>query len=106
MTSLEIRRENIEGAVTLKLKGTFDNRTALELRRTLELVDEAEVVLDFGGVGQFSDSAVAVLSRGIKHVVTLKGLGHHHQRIFAYLGMMPVMSVYRGYDPSDELLAG
>lgn len=106
MKSLEIKREEVAGEVTLKLSGTFDNRTALELRRSLELVDADEVVIDFSGVRSFSDSAVAVLSRGIKHAVTLRGLGHHQQRIFAYLGVMPAMAAQRGYDPADELLAG
>lgn len=106
MKSLEIRREDSAGAITLKLSGTLDNSTALDLRRSLEQLSPGEVVLDFTGVRDFSDSAVAVLSRGVKRAVTLKGLRHHHQRIFAYLGMTPAAPRAATYNSADELLAG
>ena len=109
MTALEIRREDVAGAVTLKLSGTIDNRTALELRRSLdalEQIDPRDLVLDFSGVHAFSDAAAAVLTRGMKRAVTLRGLDQHRERLFAYLGVAPRSAPRSGaYVPEEVLLA-
>lgn len=86
--SLQIRREEVAGTVTLHLVGTFDGSTAHQLNGLLEGMEARELVVDFSQVRRFVDAAVAVASQGMtRHQVKLNGLDRHQERVFRYFGV-------------------
>jgi anti-anti-sigma regulatory factor len=109
MVGLEIHREDLGGRLTLRLKGTLDGRTALLLRRSLDELGatEQEVVVDFTHLREFRDSAVGVLTHGLKdRKVQLRGLAGHHERMFRYFGLSLGFSTSpRAWYTPEELLA-
>jgi anti-anti-sigma regulatory factor len=106
MAGLEIHQEENAGKVILRLEGTFDGTTALELRRSLDGLIAAEVVIDFSRVRQFRDLAVAVLSRGLQNrSLRLRGLGEHQERMFRYFGLTTSRSSAPTYYQPEEMLA-
>jgi anti-anti-sigma regulatory factor len=109
MTGLEIRREELGGRLTLRLMGTLDGRTAIQLRSSLaELgAQEQEVVVDFTHLREFRDSAVGVLTHGLKErKVQLRGLAGHQERMFRYFGITPdVAAAARAWYTPEEVLA-
>ncbi|MCI0572358.1 MAG: hypothetical protein L0Y66_16515 [Myxococcaceae bacterium] len=112
MPSLEIRREESAGAVTLYLSGTFDGSTAAKLTRVLEGLDHRhvrELILDFSQVRAFADVAVAVASQSMltQTPVRLFGLDHHREQVFRYFGVELPPPAARAYGAAEELpLAG
>jgi anti-anti-sigma regulatory factor len=107
MPGLEIHREELEGRLTLRLKGTLDGRTALQLRCSLEELGSREVVVDFTHLREFQDTAVGVLTLGLRERrVEFRGLAGHQERMFRYFGLStgsgPTPQAY--YTP-EELLA-
>ncbi len=89
MAGLEIHREEFRGRLTLRLEGTLDGRTALQLRRSLEeLGSREEVVVDFTHLREFRDTAVGVLTHGLRdRKLEFRGLAGHHERMFRYFGL-------------------
>lgn len=108
MAGLEIHREELGGRLTLRLEGTLDGRTALQLRRSLDELDShEEVVVDFTHLREFRDTAVGVLTHGLRdRKVEFRGLAGHHERMFRYFGLSlgPGPSPQAWYSP-EELLA-
>ncbi|MBJ6762913.1 STAS domain-containing protein [Myxococcaceae bacterium JPH2] len=106
MAGLQIHREEeAAGSVTLRLEGTLDGRTALELRSSLEALRECEVVLDFAHLREFKDSAVGVLTCGLaERPVRLRGLATHHERMFRYFGVSVSSSARQPYYTPEEVL--
>src|SRR4051794_29135451 len=105
MPALHIQLEETdEGRVTLHLDGTFDGRTAAELRASLLALGERDVVLDFSRVRTFVDVAIGVLTRGMEYRnVEIRGLGGHPERMFRYFGLgtpPPLEQVY--YRPEER----
>lgn len=108
MTGLNIHREDVPGRVTLRLEGTLDGRTALQLSHSLEqLGPTAELELDFSRVRDFRDTAVAVLTRGLLgRQVQLRGLPTHQQKLFRYFGVATGPAAgERAYYTPEEFLA-
>ena len=107
MATLQIEREEeLSGAVTLRLRGAFDARSAEALRAALEPLAGREVVLDFTRVGQFQDLAVPILTRGLDCVgLSLRGLSLHHQRLFRYFGVGPSVAPPHSFWQPEEAIA-
>lgn len=106
MAGLEIYREENAGKVTLRLEGTVDGTTALQLRQSLEALGEDEVVIDFSRVKQFRDLAVAVLSRGLQgKCVRFRGLAEHQERMFRYFGLATARRPVSAYYTPEEQFA-
>ncbi|RKH17778.1 STAS domain-containing protein [Corallococcus praedator] len=105
MTGLQILREEAAGRVTLRLEGTLDGRTAQELSLSLQSLAKSEVVLDFAHLREFKDSAVGVLTHGLKEgAVEMRGLATHHERMFRYFGVLSSPATNRAwYTPEDVL---
>jgi anti-anti-sigma regulatory factor len=105
--SLQIRREDVAGTVTLHLVGTFDGSTADQLNGMLEGLEAREVVLDFSQVRRFADAAVAVASRSMtQRQVRLCGLDRHQERVFRYFGVDHAPTAPRAYWAAEEALLG
>lgn len=107
MSALTIQREERAGRLTLRLEGTFDGSTALELRRSLAELPEQDVVIDFTRVRRFQDAAVSVLSRNLAHArLQLQGLDSHQERMFRYCGVPTGRTSAReqAYYTPEELL--
>jgi anti-anti-sigma regulatory factor len=108
MPGLEIHREELEGRLTLRLEGTLDGRTALQLRCSLEeLGAQEEVVVDFTRLREFQDTAVGVLTVGLRErKVALRGLAGHQERMFRYFGLSTGAGpAPRAYYTPEEVLA-
>lgn len=107
MTGLEIQREEMAGRLTLRLMGTLDGRTAIQLRHSLEELGPCEVVVDFTHLREFRDSAVGVLTRGmLDRKVQLRGLAGHQERMFRYFGWgTGSVAPQRAYYTPEEVLA-
>ena len=107
MTGLEIHREELAGRLTLRLTGTLDGRTAMQLCSSLEeLGARDEVVVDFTHLREFRDSAVGVLTHGlVERKVQLRGLAGHHERMFRYFGLTTSLPPRRAYYTPEEVLA-
>ena len=107
MVELEIHQEEKSGTVTLRLEGTIDATTVLQLRQSLEALSSDEVVIDFSRVKQFRDLAVAVLSRGLQgRSVQMRGLGEHQERMFRYFGLTSSpgpRAMSRYYTPEEQI---
>lgn len=104
---LRIDREEVNGAVVLRLSGTFDAQSAALVRATLEQLEAPEVVIDFTAVRKFVDSAVAVLTGGLDcNGLRLRGLARHQEVMFRYFGIAESRSQSREkayYTPEDVL---
>jgi anti-anti-sigma regulatory factor len=109
MAGLEIRREELGGRLTLRLMGTLDGRTAIQLSSSLQELgtQEREVVVDFTHLREFRDSAVGVLTHGLRErKVQLRGLAGHQERMFRYFGITPSASAAtRPWYTPEEVLA-
>ena len=107
MAGLEIHREEFAGRLTLRLTGTLDGRTAMQLRSSLEELGSREVVVDFTHLREFRDSAVGVLTLGlVDRNVQLRGLAGHHERMFRYFGLSTgTLAPPRAYYTPEEVLA-
>jgi hypothetical protein len=77
----------------IRLEGTFDLPAARLLENSLRRHAAAEGVrVDFGGVRQFNDFAVAVLAQALKAApgpVKVEGLSMHQVRLLRYFGVDP-----------------
>lgn len=105
MAGLQIHQEERAGRVMLRLEGTLDWRTAVQLRHSLEELGSREVVLDFTHLREFKDTAVGVLTRDLSaRKVELRGLAGHHERMFRYFGVITSVRSSAYYTP-EELLA-
>ncbi|HLM47681.1 MAG TPA: STAS domain-containing protein [Myxococcaceae bacterium] len=93
--------------MTLRLMGTLDGRTAMQLRSSLEELGAREVVVDFTHLREFRDSAVGVLTTGLtERKVQFRGLAGHHERMFRYFGLpTSVLAPPRAYYTPEEVLA-
>ncbi|QRN93261.1 STAS domain-containing protein [Archangium violaceum] len=107
MVGLEIHREERAGRLTLRLMGTLDGRTAMQLRSSLEELGTREVVVDFTHLREFRDSAVGVLTHGLsERKVQFRGLAGHHERMFRYFGLTTGnVAPPRAYYTPEEVLA-
>jgi anti-anti-sigma regulatory factor len=107
MAGLQMQLEEKGNKVFVKLEGTFDGRTALELRKVLDALGKREVVLDFTHVRHFVDFAVAVLTRELDRQridVQLRGLPTHHERVFRYFGFGTGKSSGSYYQPEERFV--
>jgi hypothetical protein len=88
----ELSREEVGGAVYLRLSGTFDVDAARQLESTLgELAAVSEVVVDFSKVRDFLDLSVSVVAPSLaRRAVQLRGLRGHQVRMFEYFGIASV----------------
>ena len=107
MAGLEIHREERAGRLTLRLMGTLDGRTAIQLRSSLEELGAREVEVDFTHLREFRDSAVGVLTNGLsERKVQFRGLAGHHERMFRYFGLFTSPgATARAYYTPEEVLA-
>lgn len=107
MAGLEIHQEELAGRLTLRLTGTLDGRTAIQLRSSLEELGAREVVVDFTHLREFRDSAVGVLTTGLNEgKVQFRGLAGHHERMFRYFGLTTgTLPPPRAYYTPEEVLA-
>jgi anti-anti-sigma regulatory factor len=108
MTGLEMQLEESGELVRVRLSGSFDGRTAIELRRVLEALGQRRVVLDFTQVLHFVDFAVAVLTRELDRQqlnVELRGLPLHQERVFGYFGLGARLPARGPYSQAEELFA-
>lgn len=102
---LSIHSEETDTTLILRLEGTFDAKTATELRRQLEGLEKKEIVLDFSRVKRFVDSAVAVLTGGLDCTgVRLRGLDRHGEAMFRYFGVASARSESRAYYTPEDIL--
>ncbi len=85
-----IQRE-LEGVRTvIRVSGTFDRASAVELAHRLEDERGDELVVDFSHVREFADLGVATLAHGLAGAarpLQLRGLRQHQVRIFRYFGL-------------------
>lgn len=102
---LHIHREDVGNTVLLRLEGSFDAKTAAEVRAALEQNEGREVVVDFSRVRRFVDSAVAVMTGGLDCTgVRLRGLDRHGEAMFRYFGVASVRSSERAYYTPEDIL--
>ncbi|MDQ3264309.1 MAG: STAS domain-containing protein [Myxococcota bacterium] len=102
---LSIHREENDTTLILRLEGTFDAKTAAQLRTHLEQLQKQEVVLDFSRVQKFVDSAVAVLTGGLDcSTLRLRGLDRHGEAMFRYFGVASSRSTQRAYYTPEDIL--
>ncbi len=85
----------------IRLEGTFDLPAARLLQNSLRRTAEAAVRIDFAGVRQFNDFAVAVLAQALLEAggraVKVQGLSMHQVRLLRYFGVDP--AVFRAAAP-------
>ena len=108
MAGLQMQLEESGETVRVRLSGSFDGRTALELRRVLDALGKRRVVLDFTQVRHFVDFAVAVLTRELDRKelqVELRGLPAHQERVFGYFGFGGRLPAREPYYRAEELVA-
>lgn len=102
---LSIHREDVGNTLILRLEGTFDAKTAAEVRAALEQTEGREVVVDFSRVRRFVDSAVAVMTGGLDcSGVRLRGLDRHGEAMFRYFGIASARSPERAYYTPEDVL--
>jgi anti-anti-sigma regulatory factor len=74
----------------IRLEGTFDLPAARLLEYSLGRMKSEGVRVDFTGVRQFNDFAVAVLAQALKAAATgvrVEGLSMHQVRLLRYFGV-------------------
>jgi anti-anti-sigma regulatory factor len=115
MATLQMRREEQDGSVTLKLEGTFSGQAAEELEGWLsDLAGDGarDVVLDFSRVREFLDLSVVSIAEAIDRSspfpanIRLRGIGPHQERVFRCFGIRTDKESPRDlpyYRPEDSL---
>lgn len=107
MAGLQMQLVEMGSRVTVRLEGSFDAVSAVDLRKVLEALGTRKVVLDFSGVRTFVDLAIGVLSReleGRQIEMELVGLPGHHERLFQYMGFCGLKArAARSYYQPEEL---
>jgi len=88
MDDLDIRLEESEHGLVLRLTGTLDGRTAHAVTQTLRGLPALPLTVDFSQVRTFVDLSVDALTRALRdRPVSLTGLGRHQARMFRYFGL-------------------
>jgi hypothetical protein len=88
MEGLDIRLEEGERRLVLRLRGTLDGRTANAVTEALHGLPPLPLTVDFSGVLTFVDLSVDALTRALRdRPVSLRGLGRHQARMFRYFGL-------------------
>jgi anti-anti-sigma regulatory factor len=91
MDGLDIRLEESEQGLVLRLTGTLDGRTADAVTEALRALPQLPLTVDFSGVRTFVDLSVDALTRALRdRPVSLTGLGRHQARMFRYFGLRTV----------------
>jgi anti-anti-sigma regulatory factor len=89
----------------IRLSGTFDRASAVELAERVEGERDREVILDFSLVREFADLGVATLAHGLASAerrLLMRGLRQHQLRIFRYFGV-DVASFQADADPDPAV---
>jgi hypothetical protein len=88
MEGLDIRLEQRDQRLVLRLTGTLDGRTARAVIEALGDLPPVHVTVDFSQVRTFVDLSVDALTRALRdRPVSLTGLGRHQARMFRYFGL-------------------
>jgi anti-anti-sigma regulatory factor len=88
MEGLDIRLEEGEHRLVLRLAGTLDGRTARAVTQALRELPPLPLTVDFSHVRTFVDLSVDALTRALRdRPVILTGLGRHQARMFRYFGL-------------------
>ena len=88
MDGLDIRLEEGEQRLVLRLRGTLDGRTAHAVTQALQALPPVPLTVDFSGVRTFVDLSVDALTQALRdRRVSLTGLGRHQARMFRYFGL-------------------
>ena len=88
MDGLDIRLEEGEHRLVLRLTGTLDGRTALAVTQALRDLPPLPLTVDFSQVRTFVDLSVDALTHALRdRPVSLTGLGRHQARMFRYFGL-------------------
>jgi hypothetical protein len=87
---MEVSRGN-RGEVVIRVDGTFDGRAATRLAGWLVEVPPGEpLVVDFSGVRECQDLALATVARGLSARggrLAVGGLTRHQERVLRYFGV-------------------
>jgi STAS domain len=87
MDRLDIRVEESDGGLLLRLDGILDGQTVRAVTEALEGLPLRPLTVDFSRVRTFVDLSVDALTRALQdRPVSLRGLGRHQQRMFRYFG--------------------
>ena len=85
---LDIRLEEGEHRLVLRLIGTLDGRTAHAVSEALRELPPLPLTVDFSQVRTFVDLSVDALTQALRdRPVSLTGLGRHQARMFRYFGL-------------------
>ncbi|MGZ6080185.1 MAG: STAS domain-containing protein [Myxococcaceae bacterium] len=88
MSGLDIRLEEVDQRLVLRLAGTLDGRTARAVSDALRDLPPVPLTVDFSQVRTFVDLSVDALTRALRdRPVSLRGLGRHQARMFRYFGL-------------------
>jgi anti-anti-sigma regulatory factor len=88
MDGLDIRLEESDRRLVLRLRGTLDGRTAPAVTQALRALPPVPLTVDFSGVRTFVDLSVDALTQALRdRPVSLTGLGRHQARMFRYFGL-------------------
>ena len=88
MNGLDIRLEEVDQRLVLRLAGTLDGRTARAVIDALRGLPPVPLTVDFSQVRTFVDLSVDALTRALQdRPVSLRGLGRHQARMFRYFGL-------------------
>lgn len=106
-SSINFTTRQDNGALSIRVSGTFDGAAALKLQQLIEELKANDVELDFSQTRTFLDLAVALLTRSLQtRRVTFRGLGEHQERMFRYFGVKTsASSEPPAYYKPEELLA-
>jgi anti-anti-sigma regulatory factor len=89
MDGLDIRLEESEHRLVLRLTGTLDGRTAHAVGQAVRELPPLPLTVDFSQVRTFVDLSVDALTRALRdRPVSLTGLGRHQARMFRYFGLL------------------
>jgi len=89
MDGLDIRLEESEHRLVLRLTGTLDARTAHAVSQAVRELPPLPLTVDFSQVRTFVDLSVDALTRALRdRPVSLTGLGRHQARMFRYFGLL------------------
>lgn len=88
MDGLDIRLEEVDERLVLRLTGTLDARTTVAVIQALRELPPLPLTVDFSQVRTFVDLSVDALTRALRdRPVSLTGLGGHQARMFRYFGL-------------------